>query len=98
MILLRASWYDVAVPDHSDQNPENASSQPAGGDFYTVPQAATFLSVSPPTVYIALREGRLPYTVKYGKRLIAPADLAEYKARTQLDGKKPRGRPKSTKE
>jgi len=78
------------APQHSDVPPN----QPDQDDLLTVPEVAKRLTVSAPTVYIAMREGRLPYVTKYGKRLIAPASVDEYLARTRPTGEKPRGRPK----
>lgn len=67
--------------------------RPEEEELLTVPQAAELLEISAPTVYIAMREGRLPFVVKYDKRLISIYALAEYRVRTRPTGKKPRGRP-----
>lgn len=95
MILFGASRYDETMPDDDAEHPGNAQDQSEEAEFYTVPQVAALLTVSPPTVYIALREGRLPFVTKYGKRLISRTALAEYRARTRPTGEKPRGRPKT---
>ena len=64
-------------------------------NLLTVPQAATYLGVAQPTVRIAIAEGRLPYVVSYGRKLVSRTDLDEYVARTRPHGVKPRGRPKT---
>lgn len=82
------------MPDDTAQHSDTPSSQPEEDELLTVPEVAKDLTVTAPTVYTAMREGRLPYVIKYGKRLITPAAVAEYKARTRPTGEKPRGRPK----
>ncbi len=62
-------------------------------DLLTVREAAGELGISQGSVRIAIYEGRLPCTVKYGKRLIARSDLEAYKTRTQPMGEKRTGRP-----
>ena len=62
----------------------------------TTSEAAWELGILPATVHRAIREGRLPFTVKYGRKLISRSDLEAYKRRTRPDGEKPRGRPKGS--
>lgn len=94
LILWRVNWYDERMPDDAAQHSEVPLDQPDEDDLLTVSEVAERLTVSAPTVYIAMREGRLPFVIKYGKRLITRVALAEYKARTRPTGEKPRGRPK----
>ena len=65
-------------------------------DLLTVKEAAEFLGVSQPAVWVAISEERIPSTVKYSKRLIERAELESYKSRTQPDGTPRAGRPKKT--
>lgn len=82
------------MPDDDAEPLETSPDQTGDDELLMVPQVAIELNVSPPTVYIAMREGRLPFVTKYGKRLISRTALAEYKARTRPTGEKPTGRPK----
>jgi len=59
----------------------------------TVKEAAERIGVSESAVRNATLEGRLPFVVKFGRKLIEQDALAAYQARTQRDGIKPRGRP-----
>lgn len=67
---------------------------PANDDFLGVPDAAIFLGVAQSVVRVAMHTGRLPFSVAYGRKVVAVADLAAYKARTQPDGQPRQGRPK----
>ncbi len=62
-------------------------------DFLTVPEAAAELAITVSSVHIALKENRLPYIEKYGRKLVSRADLDIYKLRTRPGGEKPKGRP-----
>ena len=63
-------------------------------DLLTVKEAAAYLGVSQPAVWVAIAEERIPSIVKYSKRLIERAELEAYKSRTQPDGAPKPGRPK----
>lgn len=63
-------------------------------ELLTVREAAGALGVSESAVRNATLEGRLGFVVKYGRKLIARADVDEYRRRTQPEGKKPTGRPR----
>lgn len=62
----------------------------------TVEEVASVLGVNRVSVYTAIREDRLPFIKRYGKKLVRLPDLEAYKARTQPDGVKLRGRPRKT--
>lgn len=47
-------------------------------DLLTDEQAAQIAGVLRQTITRARKEGRLPFTVKYGRRLIKPGDLEIY--------------------
>lgn len=66
--------------------------------YATVQEAARELNVSDSAVRIALLEGRLPFAVMFGRKLIARPDLAAYKQRTQPDGVRRVGRPRKGQE
>lgn len=63
------------------------------GELLTVQDAAIELGITEVSVRSALNRQRLPYVEKYGRKLIACADLAVYKQRTQPEGVKKVGRP-----
>ena len=65
-------------------------------DLFTVQQVAEMLGVNQNAVYIATSEGRLPFTEALGRKVIQRADIEAYKARTRVDGEKPKGRPKGS--
>jgi excisionase family DNA binding protein len=50
-------------------------------DFLTIPEAAFRLGVSKVAVYQAVKEERMPSTVRYGRILVLPDDVDAY-ART----------------
>ena len=60
----------------------------------TVQEAAAELGTVAQTIYNALNEGRLPFEVRYGRKLISQSAVEEYRQRTRPDGEKPTGRPK----
>lgn len=60
----------------------------------TVREAAKKISVSESAIRNATLEGRLTFVMKFGRKLIPVEALAEYEARTQPEGIKPRGRPR----
>ena len=57
-------------------------------------QAAELLNVADATVRRAVLSGSLPHVVLFGRKLIRVADLEDYQARTQPQGKKKVGRPR----
>ena len=61
--------------------------------LFTVREAAAKIGVSESAVRNATLEGRLPFVVKFGRKLIEQDSLAAYQARTQPRGIKSRGRP-----
>lgn len=67
-------------------------------EYFTVPEAMRELDAAAQTIHTAITEGRLPFVVKYGRKLVSPADLAVYKQRTRPNGEKPRGRPRKKQE
>ena len=64
-------------------------------EYLTVQDAAADLGITEVSVRSALNRSRLPFVEKYGRKLIARADLAAYKQRTQPDGMKKVGRPRN---
>jgi len=66
-------------------------------DYLTVRQSALKLGVSETAVRNATLQGRLPYSVLYGRKLVATVDLQSYKDRTQPRGIKSVGRPPKNK-
>ena len=66
-------------------------------DLVPLSEAAILVGTSPSAISNAAAEGRLPFTLVYGRRLYARADLEAYKQRTQgMSGKKAHGRPRKT--
>lgn len=61
--------------------------------LFTVREAAAKIGVSESAIRNATLEGRLPFVVKFGRKLIEQNVLAAYQARTQPHGVKSRGRP-----
>lgn len=64
--------------------------------LYTVMEAAEALGVSESAIRNATLQGRLPFVMKWGRKLISTEALEAYKARTQPDGVKLKGRPNKT--
>lgn len=62
--------------------------------FMTVKDAAARIGVTEAAIRNATLEGRLSFTVMYGRKLIAVKDLEEYQSRAHPGGKKPKGRPR----
>lgn len=60
----------------------------------TVQEAAKVLGVATNSVYVAIRDDRLPYEEIYGRKVISREELDKFIARTRPDGQKPKGRPK----
>lgn len=71
----------------SDDNPENPK-------FVGIKEAAEFLGVSENTVRAAITREHLPFRLAYGHKVIPRAALADYKSRSQPEGKPQRGRPR----
>lgn len=65
-------------------------------DYLTIPQVSRELGAAAQTVHTAISEGRLPFVVKYGRKLVARADVEAYRERTRPDGEKPKGRPRGS--
>ncbi len=65
-------------------------------DLLTVQQVAKMLNITEGAIRTALSENRLPFTEKYGRKLIARADVLAYQQRTRISGDKPKGRPKGS--
>ena len=64
-------------------------------NLLTMEDAAAKIGVTVSAIRNATLEGRLPFVRLFGRKLIEAEALAEYKARTQVDGVPPRGRPKA---
>lgn len=62
--------------------------------YLTLAEVSTSLGVAISTVRIAVAEGRLPVVRLYGRVLVDPVAVEEYRARSQPEGKPKRGRPK----
>lgn len=75
--------YDERVNDHQ---------------YLTVQEACRELGLAETTVRTTLSEGRLPFVVKFGRKLIDRTDLDNYRQRTQPSGVKKSGRPRKTQE
>ena len=67
-------------------------------EYLTVQDAAADLGITEVSVRSALNRSRLPFVEKYGRKLIARADLDAYRQRTQPDGVKKVGRPRKGQE
>lgn len=65
-------------------------------DLLTPGEAAEIIGITHHTVRTAIYEGRLPHVDIRGKKFVTKLAVEEYKARTQPDGEKPRGRPRKT--
>ena len=63
----------------------------------TVKEAAGKLGVSESAIRNATLDGRLPFVLKFNRKLIEETALTEYQQRTQVDGEKPKGRPRKEK-
>ena len=63
----------------------------------TVHEAAASIGVSDSAIRNATLKRRLPFVVKFGRKLIEQDALEEYRQRTQPDGIKLRGRPHAAK-
>lgn len=61
----------------------------------TVHEAAEKIGVSDSAIRNATLDGRLPFVVKFGRKLIERDALIEYQRRTQPDGQKSKGRPRA---
>lgn len=64
-------------------------------DYVTIKDAAEYLGVSQQAVCNAIAQNRLPHEAKYGKKLIPVDAMVAYKLRSQPNGEKTKGRPKS---
>lgn len=64
-------------------------------DFITAKETARRLGVGLSAVTNAARQGRLPYVEVHGKRLFRVTEVEEYRIRSQPEGKKSVGRPRS---
>ena len=63
--------------------------------LFTVREAAAKIGVSESAIRNATLQGRLPFVVKFGRKLIEQEALADYQGRTQPEGVKARGRPRT---
>lgn len=61
--------------------------------FLTIREAAAELGSAASTIHNAVYERRLPFVLKYGRKVIDRLDLDAYKQRTRPAGEKPKGRP-----
>ncbi len=61
----------------------------------TVREAAAKIGVSESAIRNATLEGRLPFVMKFGRKLIPQDALTAYRRRTQPAGIKSRGRPRT---
>lgn len=52
------------------------------------------LCVTEGAIRAAMLEGRLAFSYVLGRKVMTRADVEAYRARTQPDGTKPRGRPR----
>ena len=84
--------YDNSVAD------EPRAEQPIDptAAYLTLAQVSAALGVAISTVRIAVAEGRLPVVRVYGRVLVDPAAVEEYRARSQPEGKPKRGRPRKS--
>lgn len=64
-------------------------------ELLTINEVAGTLGIHPQSVYQAIRENRLPFVRRYDKKLVALSDVEAYRQRTQINGIKPKGRPRS---
>ena len=83
----RRQGYDALV----DQKPPPDLPPPA---YLTVAQAAASLGIATQTLRGVILRGRIPVTRTYGRVLVAPADVEEYRDRSQPEGVPKRGRPR----
>jgi hypothetical protein len=60
----------------------------------TVKDAALKIGVSESAIRNATLDGRLPYVLKFNRKLIEETALLVYQQRTQANGEKPKGRPR----
>ena len=63
-------------------------------NLLTIEEAAAKIGVTVSAIRNATLEDRLPFVRLFGRKLITAEALAEYQARTQVNGVPPRGRPK----
>ena len=62
-------------------------------NLLTMDAAAAEIGVTVGAIRNAVLERRLPFVRAFGRKLIEREALAEYKARTQVNGVPPKGRP-----
>lgn len=62
-------------------------------NFFTVKESAEFLGVSPATLRDAMKDKRIKVERRYGRFVLSKAELQEYRAKTQPNGKPKVGRP-----
>ena len=60
----------------------------------TAEEAAEILGIKPGTLRNAMQEKRIPVVRLFGRRLLNRADVLDYKARTQPEGRVGGGRPR----
>lgn len=65
--------------------------------FFTVQEAAERIGVTANAIRNATLDGRLPFEQKYGRKVIAAAELEAYRLRSQPEGEKRSGRPRKFK-
>jgi excisionase family DNA binding protein len=74
---LMINCFTACLKQHIKADPQPTANQPQK-ELFTVPQTATFLSLSVPTIYGLIHKGDLPY-MKQGKRCyFLKADLMSY--------------------
>lgn len=61
--------------------------------LFTVREAAAKVGVSESAIRNATLQGRLPFVVKFGRKLIEQEAMMTYQRRTQPGGIKSKGRP-----
>lgn len=64
----------------------------------TVREAAEKIGVSENAIRNATLDGRLPFIIKFGRKLITQEAFNEYRIRTQPEGVKLKGRPRRSNE
>ena len=62
--------------------------------YLTVQEVAAELGLAETTIRTSVAKGNLPFTMKFGRKLIDRADMDAYRQRTQPDGVKKVGRPR----
>lgn len=63
-------------------------------ELLTAEEAARIMGIKVTSVRTAMQEGRLPFVLLFGRRLIQHSDMQTYQERAHPKGIKPRGRPR----